>query len=98
MDSDPIYRGFGFAALVGKMDDSADLIDAVTSPPGFVCPCTSVSWHRAASYIRHKLADLARLTNRGDVDSHIPLVGVDGAHEPKVSYLNTEDGNILAFD
>ena len=43
---------------------------------------------------------LGLMIGEGDADSHIPPpIGVDGALQVESGpYLNTEDGNILAFD
>lgn len=54
-----------------------------------------------ASCTRDKMPDLALglMIGEGDADSHIPPIGVDGAIQAESGpYLNTEDGNILAFD
>jgi len=42
---------------------------------------------------------LGLMIGEADADSHIPPIGVDGALQVESGpFLNTEDGNILAFD
>ena len=62
----------------------------------------SRSLRELASYTRLKaMPDLALglMIGEADADSHIPPIGVDGALQVESGpFLNTEDGNILAFD